>query len=320
MHIGKEGKMSKIYSVLGPIDTKQLGFTLMHEHLLVAFQGAQRDYPEFLVGDAFDRIINGLKRAKDGGVDTVVDMTTNDLGRDINLIAEASRRTGVNIIACSGWWLDVPRFLNGVTADQMAKAFVREVEIGISGTSIKAGVLKSASDVGGITPLQEIGLRGVARAHNKTGVPIVIHSHPTSQLARQQLEILKQEGVDLRRVKVDHCNDTTDVEYLIWILQQGCFVGLDRTPGYLVSPIARTKTLKALIDAGYADHLCPSHDCILAYVLPEGSTPEQHEDRNPHRFLYLKNVVFPWLKEMGVPETQINSLCVNGPRNFFEGK
>ena len=59
-----------------------------------------------------------------------------------------------------------------VTADQLAKAFVSEVEIGISGTSIKAGVLKSASDVGGITPLQEIGLRGVARAHNKTGVPI----------------------------------------------------------------------------------------------------------------------------------------------------
>jgi phosphotriesterase-related protein len=104
--------MSKINSVLGAIDTKQLGFTLMHEHLMVAFQGAQKDYPEFLVGDVFDRIINGLKGAKDGGVDTVVDMTTNDLGRDINLIAEASRRTGVNIIACSGWWLDVPRFLN----------------------------------------------------------------------------------------------------------------------------------------------------------------------------------------------------------------
>jgi phosphotriesterase-related protein len=312
--------MSKINSVLGLIDTKQLGFTLMHEHLIVAFQGVQKDYPELLVGDAFDRIINGLKRAKEGGVDTIVDMTTNDLGRDINLMAEASRRTGVNIIACSGWWLDVPRFLSEVTSDQMAKAFIREVEVGISGTSIKAGVFKSASDVGGITSLQEISLRGVARAHNKTGVPIAIHSHPTSQLARQQLEILKQEGVDLRRVKVDHCNDTTDVEYLLWILQQGCFIGLDRTPGYLVSPMASTKTLKALIDAGYASRLCLSHDCNLAYIQPEGTTPEQLEAHNPHRFLYLKKVVFPWLQEMGLLEAQINSLCIDGPRNFFESK
>lgn len=312
--------MPKINSVLGPIDTKKIGFTLMHEHLMTGFQNAITDYPEFMVGDAFTRIIRGLKKAKAGGVDTVVDMTTNDLGRDVNLMAEASRRTRVNIIACSGWWLDVPRFLTGVTADQMAEAFVREVEKGISGTKIKAGILKSASDINGITPLQEVALRGVARAHNKTGIPIVIHSHPTSQLARQQLSVLKEEKVDLRRVKVDHCNDTTDVEYIIWILEQGCYVGLDRTPGYLVSPYARTKTLKTLIDAGYADRLCPSHDCSLAYTLPSGRTATERESGNPHRYLYMKKVVFPWLKEMGVSKTQIDQLCVVGPRNFFEGK
>jgi phosphotriesterase-related protein len=312
--------MSRINSVLGPIDTKKLGFTLMHEHLMTGFQNAILDYPEFMVSDAFERIICGLKRAKAGGVDTVVDMTTNDLGRDVNMMAEASRRTGVNIIACSGWWLDVPRFLTGVTADQMATAFVREVEEGISGTKIKAGILKSASDINGITPLQEVALRGAARAHNKTGVPIVIHSYPAAQLARQQLSILKEEKVDLRRVKIDHCNDTTDVEYLIWILEQGCFVGMDRTPGRLVSPMARTKTLKALIDAGYGDRVCPSHDCSLAYVLPNGRTAKEYEVNNPHRYLYIKKVVFPWLKEMGVKTAQINSLCVNGARNFFEGK
>jgi phosphotriesterase-related protein len=232
--------MRKINSVLGPIDTRELGFTLMHEHLMTGFQSAMIDYPEFMVSDAFERIVSGLKKAKEGGVDTVVDMTTNDLGRDVKMMAEASRLSGVNIICCTGWWLDVPRFLMGITADQMAEAFVREVEKGISGTKIKAGILKSASDVNGITPLQETGLRGVARAHNKTGVPIVIHSHPASQLARKQLAILREEKVDLRRVKVDHCNDTTDVEYLLWILEQGCFVGLDRYPFGLVSPMART--------------------------------------------------------------------------------
>jgi len=171
-----------------------------------------------------------------------------------------------------------------------------------------------------VTPRQEVILRGVARAHNKTGVPIAIHSYHPAQVAKQQLSILKEEGVDLRRVKVDHANDTTDVEYLVWILEQGCFLGFDRFPGRMVSPMARTKTLKALIDAGYADRICPSHDSTLAYVLSEGETQEDREAANPHRYLYLKKVVFPWLKEMGVTDSIISKLCINGPRNFFEGK
>lgn len=312
--------MTQINSVLGPIDSNKLGFTLMHEHLFVGFHGILTEYPEFLADNVFKRIVTRLKEAKEGGVDTVVDMTTNDLGRDINMIAEASQRSGVNVIACSGWWRDVPRFMMGVTANQMAKAFIREVEVGIAGTKIKAGILKSASDFEGVTPPQEIVLRGVARAHKITGVPIAIHSYHPGQIALQQLHILEEEGIDLKRVKFDHSNDTTDIEYLLGILGKGCFLGLDRYPGRMVSSLSRTKTMKALIDAGYADRLCPSHDCSLAYVFPEGSNIEQMEAGNPHRYLYIKKVVFPWLKEMGVSESIISRLCIDGPRNFFEGK
>ncbi|MDD5288228.1 MAG: amidohydrolase family protein [Dehalococcoidales bacterium] len=312
--------MSMINSVLGPLDTKKLGFTLMHEHLIVGFHGILSEYPEFMVNDAFERIVRRLKEAKEGGVDTIVDMTTNDLGRDVNLMAEASRRSGVNIIACAGWWRDVPRFVADLTPDQMARAFVREIEEGIAGTNIKAGILKSASDFEGVTPPHENGLRAVARAHKITGVPIAIHSYHPGQIARQQLRILRQEEVDMRRIKVDHSNDTTDIEFLLGILERGCFLGLDRYPGRMASPMARTKTLKALIDAGYADRLCPSHDTSLAYVLRDGETPEKVEESNPHRLLYMKKTVFPWLREMGVKDSVISRLCIDGPRNFFEGK
>jgi len=43
--------MTKINSVLGPIDSKDLGFTLMHEHVLSAFAGIYQNYPEFLGGE-----------------------------------------------------------------------------------------------------------------------------------------------------------------------------------------------------------------------------------------------------------------------------
>lgn len=314
--------MTVINSVLGPIDSSELGFTLMHEHILVAAAGVYRDYPELLGGNLMERAVEDLKRARAGGVDTILDATTLDLGRDINLIAEASRLSGVNIIACSGWWLDVPRFFAGVSPDQMAEVFIRECEVGISGTNIKAGILKAASDIPGVTPEQETILRGVARAHLHTGVPIMIHSYAPGRVGEQQIAILREEGVDLKRVKIDHSNDTTDVEYLTWLLEQGCYLGLDRYPGRNVSSRARTNTMKALIDEGYADRLCPSHDRIILFIeanSPVLLTKEERLKLNPHGYLFMKEAVFTQLRDMGVSEELINGLCVNGPRNFFEG-
>ena len=313
--------MTTINSVLGPLDTAELGFTLMHEHVMCGFAGVLPNYPELLGGNMMEVAVDDLKKAKAGGVDTIVDATTLDLGRDINLLAEASRRSGVNIVACSGWWLDVPPFFAGISPDQLADLFTREVEEGISGTGIKAGILKSASDLMGVTPEQEVVLRAVGRAHLRTGVPVMLHSYSPGQVGKQQLEILKEEGVDLRRVKMDHSNDTTDVEYLAWLLEQGCYLGMDRYPGRNVSPLARTKTMKALIDMGYADRICPSHDRLVLRVMADNPMISEEERLriNPHGFLYVKEVAFQQLREMGVSEDIVSTLCVNGPRNFFEG-
>ncbi len=314
--------MATINSVLGPLDAADLGFTLMHEHLMVAPAGVLQDYPELLGADPMRRLVDDLKKAKKGGVDTIVDATTLDLGRNVNLLVEASRRSGVNIIACTGWWLDIPRYFAGVSADQLAGLFIREVEEGISGTNIKAGILKSASDIEGVTPGAENVLRAIARAHRQTGAPIMLHSYSPGQVGKRQLAVLQDEGVDLKRVKLDHSNDTTDVEYLISLLGRGCYLGLDRYPGRNVSPLARTRTMKALIDAGYADRLCPSHDRSVLRVLAANPEISEAERRrlNPHGYLYIKKVVFPQLRDMGVPETILSRLCLDSPRHFFEGR
>ncbi|MCH9673162.1 MAG: phosphotriesterase-related protein, partial [Gammaproteobacteria bacterium] len=163
------------------------------------------------------------------------------------------------------------------------------------------------------------------RAHLHTGLPIMVHSYPTGQVARDQIRIFKEEGVDLTRVKIDHSNDTTDLEYLEWILDQGCFLGLDRYPGRLVSPQMRTVTLKQLIDRGHVQRLCPSHDCICLAVMKEnvdGTMPDAHEffHRNPDQFLYMHNHVIPQLLEMGVEPSVLDTLFVDNPRRFLVGE
>ena len=154
-----------------------------------------------------------------------------------------------------------------------------------------------------------------------TNVPIMLHSYAPGRVGEQQVAILKEEGVDLRRVKVDHSNDTTDIGYLTGLLEQGCYLGLDRYPGRIASSRARTNTMKALIDAGWADRLCPSHDrSAIAFLAPDWRRAEEERQQyNPHGFLYIKEAVFGQLREMGVSEDIISGLCVKGPRNFFEG-
>ena len=312
--------MSTVNSVLGPLDTKDLGFTLMHEHVFSQGFVAQ-NYPELFGVGFMDRIINGITEAKKEGVDTIVDATTFDLGRDVSVLAEISQRTNVNIIACTGWWMNLPEYIAGTSPDLYADLFVREIEEGIAGTGTKAGILKSAADHDGVTATGEIMLRAVARAHCRTLVPIMLHSDALGQVAGQQLAVLREEGVDLNRVTVDHVNDTTDMEYLTWLLDQGCYLGMDRYPGLNLSSRTRTETLKSLIDAGWIDRLLPSHDFGLA--TPETFYPpdvkESIEKDNPYGYLYMKKVVFEQLREMGVPEAVLDTLCVNGPRKFFEG-
>ena len=147
--------MTTVNTVLGPVDTVDLGFTLMHEH--VVHQGPLiQNYPELFGSGIMDRIITGINEARDGGVDTIVDATPFDTGRDVNIMAEVSRRTGVNIVASSGWWMKYPDYLAGNSPDLFADLFVREIEVGVAGTDIKAGILKSAADFGGVTPDGEI--------------------------------------------------------------------------------------------------------------------------------------------------------------------
>lgn len=313
-----------INSVLGPLTPAQLGFTLMHEHVMVAASGLYQAYPDLLGRGPEARAIASLKRAKDAGINTIVDCTTFDLGRHAPLLSSVARASGVNIINVTGWWLDVPRFMQGVGPNQMAREFVRDIREGFRGTDIKAGFLKCAADIDGVTRPLETMARAVARAHRETGVPIMVHSHPGTQLARRQIAIFREEGVDLTRVKIDHSNDTTDTEYLEWILDQGCFLGLDRYPGRVTSPHMRTVTLKRLIDLGHGDRLCPSHDCICVAVhneRPDGTLPEDHDyfKHNPDQYLYIHKHVIPELKAMGTSDADIQRLFVDNPRRFLFG-
>ena len=97
--------MAKINGVLGPIDTADLGFTLMHEHVLVANWSMRQAFSDWIDARAVaDRATEELGAARELGVRTIVDLTGINMGRDIHVIREVAERSGVQIVAATGFY------------------------------------------------------------------------------------------------------------------------------------------------------------------------------------------------------------------------
>ncbi len=229
--IGPPGHAGIAQTVLGDLDASKLGFTLTHEHIadgpevLNRWPKAWGDRAEFVA-----KAVDKLKVIKAAGVSTVADLTTYDVGRDIRFLEEMSRKSGLNIIACTGQRFFPPishvsmpaRTIEGLTG-----FFIKEIEQGIGGTGIKAGVIKIGIMTNHLTDLEEIGLRAAARASKATGVPIRTHTDAAHRSGESHAVILEDEGVNPGRVSFDHSDDSSDMDYFLGLVRRGYSLSMD---------------------------------------------------------------------------------------------
>jgi len=112
-----------VETALGPVATAELGPTLMHEHIVTRSPGVHENWPHLFDRDAVLALAE-RKMADLGsrGIRTIVDLTTVDLGRDIDLIVAVARRSRVRVIVATGvWWMPQRYFSShGVDATSLA--------------------------------------------------------------------------------------------------------------------------------------------------------------------------------------------------------
>jgi phosphotriesterase-related protein len=313
--------MPTINSATGPIDTSALGFTLMHEHVHVLTEGLNANFPHLWDRDArIKQAAAALSEAKAHGVTTMVDLTVLGLGRDVSLVREAAQQSGMQIVTATGLYTydEVPRYFATRSIDHMADAFVHDIEVGTQGTEIKAAILKCATDENGVTAGVEKVLRGVARAHRRTGVPISTHTHAASEQGLNQQRIFAEEGVDLRRTVIGHSGDTEDIVYLEKLLAAGSYIGMDRFGLHQFLPTdRRVATIVKLCERGHADRIVLSHDtmCYIDWF------PEEMRAALPDfNYLHIPDRVIPALRAAGVSGEQIQTMTIENPRLIFEAQ
>lgn len=305
----------QINTVLGPIAPDRLGITLPHEHLQVDLFRVSRDRNGRLSRNDIPLIVEELGAFTAAGGATVVELSNLGLGRDPAALKQISVASGVQIVMGCGWYRQLyydHEYIAEVSTRELADSIVHEIEHGESTAGVKPGIIgEIGADLDYVSPAEERVLRAAARAHLRTGLTISTHGIE-SPVGLQQLDILEDEGVDLRHVIVGHCSTWWDTDYHAAVAKRGAYVQFDTIRG--IRPYDEEQAVrcaKALIDAGRLNQLLLSHDvCFQQHLKKFGGGG----------YGYVPTVFAAELKSAGASEEQVRILLVDNPRRALSGE
>jgi phosphotriesterase-related protein len=219
-------------TVDGPIPMASLGITLIHEHFLVDFIGADKtNYGRWDRDRVVKKVAPFLIAAKDKGVKCIFDCTPAFLGRDPHLLKILSQKSGLNIITNTGYYGAVqnkylPDWSLTESAGQLASRWIQEFDNGIEGTSVKPGFIKISVDPAPLSDIHKKIVRAAALTHLKTGMIICSHTGP-APAAYEQIEILEKNGVTPNAFVWVHAQSEKDKSHYLTIAKSGAWISLD---------------------------------------------------------------------------------------------
>lgn len=254
----------QIMTVTGPISAAQLGQTLIHEHILVDFIGADKTGPHrWNRAAVVAKMLPKLQAVKALGMDTLVECTPSFLGKDPLVLRELSEKTGLRILTNTGYYGAVdnkylPSHAFTETADQLAARWIAEYERGIDGTGIRPGFMKISVNPGTLSDVHRKLITAAARCHRQTGLTIYSHTGPHGP-AFEQLAVLKQEGVRPEAFVWVHAQNTVNtMVHYARAARQGAWVSLDGLDATSVEQYATQLSL--LKENGLLNRVLLSHD------------------------------------------------------------
>lgn len=308
-----------VMTVLGPIASTQLGPTLPHEHLFIDLLAYVEELARYRPSDILDDavglanlhairsnpygnrancVLDDVELAcrevelfRAAGGRTVVDVTNHDIGSDPVALREVAHRTGVNIVAGVGHYVNFAQGLEvqSQSVARIADGLLAEIENGIAGSGIRPGIIGEIGTTWPLHPNEEKVLRAAAIAQRLSGLAITIHVHPPTRSGHGILDILEDENVDLDRVVLGHVDaalahpdiELADaIDYHRSLAARGAFLEYDLcgNSGYfsdganswwLPSDRERCKAIAELVSRGYAGSLLISQDVGHKHYLAE---------------------------------------------------
>jgi phosphotriesterase-related protein len=344
----------KAQTVSGWIEGEALGITLPHEHLIcdasfnfsepeeagekpLAYKPVSMEISSWLryhpsenldncqQSDEQEAIDEAMLFKKAGG-STIVEASCISLGRNPEALARISQATGLNIIMGSGYLVHRchPPDMSDRTEDEITEEIVRDVNIGVGDTGIRAGII---GEIGASWPLHDNerkSIRAAAHAQQITGAPLYIHpGRINNKSVLEIIEILGDAGADLSRTVISHVElRIRDHDVRCQVAKAGCYIEYDsfgweghvplslyrHTDMNLPNDIQRIHEIMQLIEAGYLSKILISQDIWLkSWRTLYGGWG----------YVHISKYVTPAMLREGMSQEQINTIMVENPKRLL---
>lgn len=298
-------------TVTGPIAPDELGVVLPHEHVFIDLV---REYRGSGLLNDEELACAELRELRGAGGRTLVDLTTDEIGRDPAALRRVSEATGISIVMGCGHYRDPylnREWFDRTPVDAIAEEIVRDLTEGVGGSGVRAGIIgEIGADRGYISAAEERSFRAAARAHLRTGVTINTHA-ARWPVGLAQLRLLAEEGVDPRRVIVGHTDSVPVPGYQLDLVGQGAYVSFDSIG--TGSPYHTRRAAEYVLDlvrAGFGSQILLSHDiCLHDHLRAAGGCG----------YAYLLTEFLPMLTAAGLDQEQVRALTTDNPRAALSG-
>ena len=299
----------KIHTVLGEIEPAELGRTLMHEHIICDIYRVTERLNELLNDEAL--AVAELKLLRQAGGSALVEATTPDMGRDPAALRRVAEQTGLHIIMGCGWYRQpyYPPEIDQLPTNQLADIMIAELSEGVRGTGIRAGIIGEIGvNLDYASAQEERVLRAAARAQKATGAPLTTHAS-MYPVGLAQLDILRDEGVDMSRVIIGHCDTYLEQAYHLAILEAGAYVQFDTVGRNHMNPDARrAEAFVELLRLGWREQLLLSSDrCFRSDLRAFGGVGYAH----------VFTTFFDMLRAEGLDDATLDIITIENPRRVL---
>jgi phosphotriesterase-related protein len=310
-----------IMTTAGSVSSTQMGFTLVHEHILSIFGTDAQEPAEYDEGKTMQEVVPYLGYIKSLGVDTIVDCSAAYLGRNVRLLNKIAEQANIQIITNTGLYgaaddRYVPDYAYNESADQLAKRWIDEFENDIQQSNIKPGFIKIGVDGGRLSEIDAKLVRAAALTHLETGLLMQIHTSGNTTAANEQLDILKEEGAHPNAWVWVHAQNTEEVADLVTAARKGAWISLDglRSANYLNSKrdgesslMEHYRMLQSFKEEELLHRILLSHDG--SSFPPPGSAKRPMD--------VLSNAFIPMLKAGGFSDIEIDQITNTNPARAF---
>ncbi|MWB78404.1 hypothetical protein GLS40_10235 [Pseudooceanicola sp. 216_PA32_1] len=313
----------RVSTVTGSVHPNELGRVLVHEHLRVAFPGAELEAGYIFDRAGFvERAVDLIHRLKAQGIGTIVDASPIELGRDPELMREVAEKGEINVICATGFYTEkvgLPGYWRIRSAEDIAALYINEIENGCLETGIRPGVIKCATSRQAPSDLERKVLRAVCIAHKATGLPIMTHTEDDLGAPEQQ-EIFAEEGVALDRCLIGHCSNSAEPAYHRQVCENGSFIGFDRIGMAFRHPdTVHADNIARLMKDGFVRQIMMSQDRFVEFAGKPFRPMPQADWDELSRMDHLVDGFLPLLKQRGVTDAQLDIMLIDNPRRFLTG-